>query len=201
MTFRAWLRNLVDMKLTDIVIAAFTVVLAFVAYRQLGEMKRTGDDTHPLAQQAAPQSQAALTQANISQETFDALFRPAIEVSAITFNQKAVNDDGIISYTMKNTGNAPADRLHPHVEASIGHAIVDISPQRVPNELVVGASFTDAPRVTYKAETSELLNGNPELKVSITATYYSPQSKSPIRECSAFVLEPSKRDMIPTGSC
>ena len=191
MGLRTHIHNaLVGLKLTDWIIATFTVVLAVVAFFQMR-------DTHTLATQAVIQSNAALTQANISQRSFDAIFHPTVEVSSITYNQADVADDGVISYTLKNVGSAPAERLRVHVKATFGVRTRDVSPRNVPSEFGVGAGFADAPKVTYGGkETGEALDGRTQLKVRFSIQYAA-HDRPLVLQCSSFVLEPMKREMYP----
>ena len=201
MTFKTRLHNLLaGLKLTDWIIALFTAILAIVAVLQYREIKNGGKDTHTLAEQAVLQSQAALAQASISQQTFNAVFHPTIEVSSITFNQKAITDSGVVSYTLKNVGSAPAERLSVHVSAIIGVSTKDLSPMQLPSELGVGATFTDAPQITWKAETVNVLDGNSEMKLSFTILYAA-HGQALLQRCTTYVLEPSRREMVPVGEC
>jgi hypothetical protein len=201
MNFRTWLYNaFIGLRLTDWIIAAFTGVLAVVAVFQYREMKRAGDDTHVLAEQAVIQSKAALMQATMSQQTFDAVFHPSIEVSTVTFNQQAITENGIVSYTLKNVGAAPAEGLHVKVTVQTGNIKKDISPARTPSELGVGETFTDDPQVTTKSDTITILNGYMSVKLYYSIEYAA-HGKPSVHQCTAFVLEPAKRELIPTGNC
>jgi hypothetical protein len=198
-----WQNFWVDFKLADWIVAFFTAILAVVAIFQFLEMRKNSKDTHTLAEQAKVQSQAALTQATLSQQSFDAVFHPIVEVSSITYNQSIRYqtpdpnpvDDGIISYTLKNVGSAPAEKLRIHVKAIFGATARDVSPRNVPSEFGVGATFTDAPKVTYGGnETSKALFGSPQLKVRFYIQFAA-HDHPPVWQCSSFMLEPSKREM------
>jgi hypothetical protein len=78
-----------------------------------------------------------LMQANISQEGFDAIFHPTVDVSLVSFNQQAVTDNGILSYTLKSVGSAPAEKFNVHVEATVGSKTADISPRNFPSDLAL----------------------------------------------------------------
>jgi hypothetical protein len=190
-----WKNFWIGFRLADWTVAVFTMVLAVVAYFQMR-------DTHTLAEQAVIQSKAALQQATMSQQSFDAIFHPAVEVSLITFNQRvqpATNQrlqavDGVLSYTLKNVGAAPAEQLRLQVKATVGGTVEDISPTNNPSELGVGSTFTDAPNVTRGEKTQEVLLDATQLKVRF-AIQYATHNHLPVWQCSSFAFEPSKREM------
>ncbi len=60
MNLRTWLHNaVIDLRVTDILVAIFTVVLAIVAYLQYRELHSGGEDTKKLISHAQHSADAA----------------------------------------------------------------------------------------------------------------------------------------------
>lgn len=136
MNLRTWLHNaVIDLRVTDILVAIFTVVLAIVAYLQYRELHSGGEDTKKLISYAQHSADAADRSAKAAETSALAAssFSKSAKAIVVGLNtatdkmQVAVKEIGVMAESSRDSVRIAHDQLRIDRRAWVAGASEKIS--------------------------------------------------------------------------